>query len=85
MTDRVLERVTEGVLHECLRVHVAERSLYPEYVRNLSAVKRAIVLCACGCWETHVTARGYRTKAGVLVAALDLECFVEERVNARLN
>lgn len=51
MADRVLERVTEAVLHESLLLHIADGP-YPEYVRNLSAVKKAIVfvrLRAAGC------------------------------------
>ena len=84
MTDRVLERVTEAVLHEVLRMYVGD-GLYPEYVRNLSAVKKAIILCACGQPDAEIVALGYRTQAGVLVTALDLEPFVLARLRARFN
>ncbi len=76
--------MTEGLLHEQLRVHVSN-SPYPEYLKNLTAVKKAIVLCACGQQESYVVARGYTTKAGILMAALELESFVWARIVARFN
>ncbi|MBA2460390.1 MAG: hypothetical protein H0V45_01265 [Actinobacteria bacterium] len=84
MTDGLLVRVAEAVLHEALRAYIAD-GMYPEYVRNLSAVKKAIVLCACGQPDAEVIALGYRTQAGIIVVALNLECFIEARVNARVN
>jgi hypothetical protein len=77
-------RLAEAVLDRKLRGHI-EGGLYPEHVRDLYVVKRAIVLCACGQTEVDLFVRGHETPACVLVQVLELWGFVQARVKARLN
>jgi hypothetical protein len=83
-SPEIYEMAVEAVLREQLRLQVAN-SLYPEYLRNLEPLREAVVLCACGQFDAYVVARGYSTRADVLVAALDLEHFVCMRMAARWN
>jgi hypothetical protein len=80
-SPEIYELVTEAVLHEALRVHVARESLFPDYADNLEPIKRAIVLCARGRGDAYVVF-GHRDnrRADVLVAAVGLEPFVYARM-----
>jgi len=51
----------------------------------MQAVQRAIVLCACGLWKILIEVAGRKAAAGLHVAALDLERFLERRLGARTN
>ncbi len=81
----VVREMTEAVLRKQLRVHVAERSLYPECVWNLLPLNEAIVLCACGQSLAEVIVRGRRTQADIVVLAFHLESFVHARMVAYCN
>ena len=74
----------EVAIRQQLHAHI-EGSLYPEYAHDLDAVLRAIVLCACGQTEVELRARGYPTRACVVVSVLDLWGFVQARVKGRWN
>lgn len=67
-----------------LREHLAW-TLYPEYAEHVEDVQRAIVLCCCGLFKMLVLVGGEQHEAAMIVAALDLEPFVERRLLAREN
>ncbi len=80
----IVDLVRDGGEAARLREHLAS-SLYPEAADDVEAVQRAIVLCACGLWETPIEIAGRESAAGLHVVALDLEGFVERRLLARAN
>jgi hypothetical protein len=57
----------------------------PRYADDTEAVQRAIVLCVCGLSKVAVSVNGEEHRAGLLVAALDLEEFVLRRMSAWAN
>jgi hypothetical protein len=72
-----------------LREHVA-RGWHPEYAEDVDVVidlRRAVQLCSVGLGATPVYLGGSETPAAQVVAALDLEQFVERRIHgwAQLN
>jgi hypothetical protein len=66
--------------------HVA-LGLYPEHVADVDQLRRAVQLCSVGLGDLPVHPAGVETPAATVVAALDLETFVERRIHgwARLN
>ena len=72
-----------------LKEHVA-RGSHPEYADDVDDVidlRRAVQLCSVGLGETTVHLAGSETPASQVVAALDLDLFVERRIHgwAQLN
>ncbi len=72
------------LLENELREHLSS-SLYPETADDLDAVERAIMLCVCGRGNVPLTVAGRTSAAGMVVAVLDLEGFVERRITAWMN
>jgi hypothetical protein len=82
MTELELaDLVRDGGEAVALREHLSF-SLYPELVDHIEDVQKAIVLCTCGLWDIPIEVAGREARAGVHVAALDLERFVLARLAA---
>jgi hypothetical protein len=66
--------------------HVA-LGLPTEHTRDVAELRRAVQFCSVGLGDLPVNTTGVQTPAAEIVAALDLEDFVERRIRgwARLN